>query len=340
MEIRAFITHKKAESFSDCQDRFSINPDTKSVAVSDGMSQSFFQKIWAKILVDAYVDKPQWKLCDEHNDILKELQDKWLVSVHERIEEQKHDGTKENVIYRNEKFIAQGKSAGATLVGVRFNDNSWHCEVLGDSCLIEIQRGEITRICTSQGVDEFDNFPDHYDSNPKHLGKGSVKEFNGILEKDNVLLLVSDPFSDFLNEQKKKGSAKGFVEELLALGSHEEFEKLVEDWRTNQGMHNDDSTLVIIECDGNNSFREKYFDSLDLLSKEELCYTKKLPIIAVPESKDSHDIFTKEFADIFKETLCKFPDIQLWGKIRYKLVKKALDETLQVVHDKYEIFKR
>ena len=50
MDIRAFITHKKAETFSDCQDRFSINSDTKSVAVSDGMSQSFFQKIWAEIL--------------------------------------------------------------------------------------------------------------------------------------------------------------------------------------------------------------------------------------------------------------------------------------------------
>ena len=25
MDIRAFITHKEAETFSDCQDRFSIN---------------------------------------------------------------------------------------------------------------------------------------------------------------------------------------------------------------------------------------------------------------------------------------------------------------------------
>lgn len=51
MEIRAFITHKKAESFSDCQDRFSINPDTKSVAVSDGMSQSFFKRFGRRFLL-------------------------------------------------------------------------------------------------------------------------------------------------------------------------------------------------------------------------------------------------------------------------------------------------
>lgn len=51
MDIRAFITHKKAETFSDCQDRFSINSDTKSVAVSDGMSQSFFKRFGRKILL-------------------------------------------------------------------------------------------------------------------------------------------------------------------------------------------------------------------------------------------------------------------------------------------------
>ena len=40
MKIRAFITHKKTEHFQDCQDRFCVNADTKSAAVSDGMSQS------------------------------------------------------------------------------------------------------------------------------------------------------------------------------------------------------------------------------------------------------------------------------------------------------------
>lgn len=251
MEIHAFITHKKAETFTDCQDRFSINQDTKSVAVSDGMSQSFFQKIWAEILVDAFVNRPQWKLGGEDSDtILKELSTEWLKRVQDRIEEQKHDGTKENVIYRNEKFIAQGKSAGATLVGVRFTGNDWHCEVLGDSCLIEIQNQEIVRICTSQERDEFDNFPDHFDSNPKRIKKGKAKEFDGKLEKSSILLLVSDPFTDFLNEQKKKGNVKELVGCLLALNTHEEFERLVEEWRMNKGMHNDDSTLVIIRPDG------------------------------------------------------------------------------------------
>lgn len=341
MEISAFITHKKAESFSDCQDRFSINPDTKSVAVSDGMSQSFFQKIWAEILADNFVSNPQWSLCDEQcKDVLKELQAEWLRRVLDRIEEQKHDGTKENVIFRNEKFVAQGKSAGATLVGVRFVGKSWHCEVLGDSCLIEIKDGEIVQICTSQEGDEFDNFPDHLDSNPKHSGKGNAKEFEGTLENGSVLLLVSDPFSDLLNEQRRNGSVRELIGSLLALSTHEEFENLVEDWRTTKGMHNDDSTLVVIRCDGEEAFREKCIDSLEQLCKGVTVCANNLPVKVANESKDLREEFMQEFVSTFKDILCKYPGIHLWGKIRYEFVKKALNETLQVIWDKYDIIKR
>lgn len=341
MDIRAFITHKEAETFSDCQDRFSINSDTKSVAVSDGMSQSFFQKIWAENLVEAFVNNYRWNLCGEQcKEILKELQGKWLEKVLDRIEEQKHDGTKENIIYRNEKFVAQGKSAGATLVGVRFADAKWYCQVLGDSCLIEIKDGEIVQICTSQEGDEFDNFPDHFDSNPKQSGKGNAKEFKGTLETDSVLLLVSDPFSDFLNEQRKKGSVKELVDALLNIGTHEEFEKLVSDWRTIKGMHNDDSTLVVIRNDGNADFNVAYEDSLKKLEQND---SKKIlmPVIKKTDESELYEEFIKDFMGSFERNLRKKPGIKnLTGQIAYKFVKKSLRETLESHCKKYKFLKR
>ena len=329
MDIRAFITHKEAETFSDCQDRFSINSDTKSVAVSDGMSQSFFQKIWAENLVDAFVNNPGWNLYGEQcNEFLKELQGKWLEKVLDRIEEQKHDGTKENIIYRNEKFVAQGKSAGATLLGVRFVGANWHCQVLGDSCLIEIKDGGIGQICTSQEGDEFDNFPDHFDSNPKQSGKGYVKEFKGTLETESVLLLVSDPFSDFLNERRKKGSVKELVDALLNIGTHEDFEKLVSDWRTTKGMHNDDSTLVIIRYDGNVEFNVGYEDSLKKLGQDDSKKTL-MPVMKTDECEIDKE-FIKKIIGSFERNLRKKSGIKkLPGKVAYKLVKKSLSETLE-----------
>ena len=60
MKIRAFITHKIKEEFADCQDRFSINPDTKSIAVSDGMGSTWQQKIWAQLLVETFTNSKEW----------------------------------------------------------------------------------------------------------------------------------------------------------------------------------------------------------------------------------------------------------------------------------------
>ena len=257
----------------------------------------------------------------------------------DRIEEQKHDGTKENIIYRNEKFVAQGKSAGATLVGVRFDGANWYCQVLGDSCLIEIKDGEIVQICTSQEGDEFDNFPDHFDSNPKQSGKGNAKEFKGTLETDSVLLLVSDPFSDFLNEQRKKGSVKELVDALLNIGTHEEFEKLVSDWRTIKGMHNDDSTLVVIRYDGNAEFNVGYEDSLKNLGQDDSKKTL-MPVMKTNESEIDEE-FIKDFMGSFEINLRKKPGIKnLTGKVAYKFVQKTLRETLKSHCKKYILFKR
>jgi len=55
MEIRAFIYHKEAEKYSDCQDYFEISSQNNRIAVSDGMSQSIYPQWWAEILAKAYI---------------------------------------------------------------------------------------------------------------------------------------------------------------------------------------------------------------------------------------------------------------------------------------------
>ena len=125
MKIRAFITHKKAEHFQDCQDRFSVNRDTKSVAVSDGMSQSIFQKIWAEILVDAYTKSREWTPSNEsdHSTVKTILSSTWKNRVKERLNEMQKEGRNTT---RTENSLALGGSAGATIVGVRFEGNKWY----------------------------------------------------------------------------------------------------------------------------------------------------------------------------------------------------------------------
>ena len=272
MRIRAFITHKKAEHFKDCQDRFSINVNTKSVAVSDGMSQSYQQKAWADLLVKAFTENAQW---EPNLKSVKKLAPLWIENVKNFIQNLKDTNAPQSLIIRNENALALRKSAGATFCGIRFNGNKWNGYVLGDSCLIETEKNKIKKLYTSQNGDEFDNHPDYFDSDPLIDGKGTPLAIKGTLEKSTTIIMVSDPFSDFLNEQRKIGKEESYIKQLLTINNHDEFEKLVAEWRDNLNMHNDDSTLIIIEHDGHTAFDVINHDNMDVYIAEELKSAKE-----------------------------------------------------------------
>lgn len=260
MRIKAFITHKEKERFSDCQDRFSVNGDTKSIALADGMSQSIFQKIWAQILVENYTTIEQW---EPTIDSVRELGPKWHEQVMNIIPRLVPSAQR-----RSRNSLATGMSAGSTFVGIRFNKSRWEGWVLGDSCLIVVNKdNKIVKIETSQSG-QFDSHPDYFDSNPNKEGKGLPKAISGELHKEEKLLLVSDPFSDILSIKKDSDEISALVSELLSIENHEVFEALVARWRE-KGMHNDDSTLVVVEYDGTSSFNIVHEDNIDKLLEVE-----------------------------------------------------------------------
>lgn len=264
MIIRAFITHKLAENYSDCQDRFGVNYDTKSIAVSDGMGSTWQQKIWAQLLVDSFTGSSDWFPTKE---TIKPLCTQWRERVVEFIDYLKATNAPVNLIYRNERNLINEKSAGATFVGIRFEKNIWNGSVLGDSCLVE-WNGNEAKFNTSQDVEEFDSYPDYFDSDELKQGKGTPKVISGTLDKGGYLFLVSDPFSDFLFEHNKQGDVAEYMQQLLKLSSHEDYEVLVDEWRK-AGMHNDDTTLVIVEPNDSDGFSIDALDDINNLIEEE-----------------------------------------------------------------------
>ena len=287
MIVRAFITHKKAEEFVDCQDRFGVNNDTKSIAVSDGMGSTWQQKIWAQLLVGTFTNSNDWF---PSHDTIKPLCNTWHQMVESFIQHLKETNAPNNIIYRNERNLAEGKSAGATFVGIRFEKNLWKGSVLGDSCLIEWDGGE-AKFHTSQDVEAFDSFPDYFDSAELKQGKGNPKAISGTLDKGDYLFLVSDPFSDFLFEHYKQDDVVKYMQQLIKLSSHEDFEAVVDEWRE-KGMHNDDTTLIIVEPDDSDDFTIVALDDIDKLineEKRELKSKEEKPIeqIVSPTSNES-----------------------------------------------------
>lgn len=265
MKVKAFITHKKAEKYSDCQDSFAVNGEIKAIAVSDGISQTIFSGIWSEILTDAFVEKP-WGISANIPFPKQCLSDCWYKRVEERKQALRDNGNEMN-LYMLERMLLEGKTAGATFLGIQFNGQKWAGIVLGDTCLIEIKDGSVKEIHTSQRSETFDNMPDFYDSNATKNGRGVEKRISGELDPYTTLLLVSDPFSDFFSEHKD--DAPKFVKEMLDVSSHEEYETLVERWRDEHHMHNDDSTVVIVEYDGNDVFDVVYKDDIKELRRAE-----------------------------------------------------------------------
>lgn len=349
MLISAFITHKKAEHYSDCQDRFSINPDTKSIALSDGMSQSIFQKYWAEILVESFTKNQDW---EPNRESVKELSSIWKTKVDEYIENQKREG---KATWRVERSLMDGHSAGATFLGIRFTGLNWEGSVLGDSCLVLVNDNQIKEIYSSEDVEVFDNYPDFFDSNPQKEGKGTPKQISGSLKRGDSLLLVSDPFSDFLLKNKGTAEEAILVDRLLGVNSPTEFEEVVEQWR-NKGMHNDDSTLVIIKSDGTEDFTILHEDNIQTLIEEEAAkinqskeneQTIQSEIelmspnaasqgeeedISIEEESiqfDFHQIFDNVFFEDMKATIYK--ELKIWEllKLQRKQITFSIAEEIQ-----------
>lgn len=354
MVIRAFITHKQAELFADCQDRFGVNPDTKSIAVSDGMGSTWQQKTWAQLLVDTFINSIDW--CPS-KEAIRPLCQTWRAKVADFIQKLKDKNAPENMIYRNERNFAEGRSAGATFVGIRFNGNKWNGSVLGDSCLIEWDGNE-AKFNTSQDSETFDSYPDYFDSDASKEGKGTPKPIGGVLTEGKYLLLVSDPFSEFLLEHSKHGDIAKYVQHLLSLSSHDDFETLVSEWRK-EGMHNDDTTLVIVEYDKSKNLTIRYEDKIvEMVKKEEspqISANQAIEKVKTPQENPSQEEgeivenfvvvlnnkkdFVKEFLVEYQRCLQKkFP--KQMGGLKYKWTQKAAEEALHTLFERYSVTKK
>ena len=294
MKIRSYITHKNAEKYSDCADYFGICCPQKRVAVSDGVSQSIMPLEWAKILVSAFITG-SW----DPNQSISELQSKWLEEANVFLNEQRSQGINPWML---ENCLFNKDGAGATFCGVVFKDEShWDACILGDSCLVVInEQNKIVNILSSK-EGKFDNRPDYFDSFREK--RGDVKNISGELKENQKILLVSDPFSELFQNMKNTENEKIIVDKILSLKTFDDFIQIIDDFRNSYQMHNDDSTLVLIEFDGKSE-------------------------ITVTDSKSLDELITEELQVEQEANKAKETDILFWNKAKETHTKESYDEYL------------
>jgi hypothetical protein len=241
ISIKGYITSKESELFYDCADRYAYNKSQNKFAISDGVSKSFFPKIWADVLVNRWVDSKEF---DEAQFIL-DCQKDWLNQVSEIVNKPDAKWFTKNAFNRKESGLA-------TFIGLRFfkkkKDWYWKANALGDSFLFFIPNKfkdfskECIVLSSKQEPIVFDNFPDYLSSlGSNHKGKKHLKE-NPMTA--GTFYLMTDALAEwFLNEKDNA------ISKIDVWQNQKDFERFVDEERHNEKLGNDDSAILTIKVE-------------------------------------------------------------------------------------------
>lgn len=216
---------------------------TARAVVSDGASESAFAREWANILTGAFVDRPH-DLCGLTEDSLGA----WLLPA----QREWHSAIPwDRLPWHGEPKARTG--AFATLLGLTIRSTpdapqrlSWQALAVGDSCLFIVRDDRLQLSFPLEDADEFDNSPALVCSNPANAGGlwESVCLSSGECAPGDVLILGTDALACWF--LASHSASENPWKTLLALDTPA-WGTWVQEQRRAGSMHNDDTTLVIIE---------------------------------------------------------------------------------------------
>jgi hypothetical protein len=285
ISIKGYITSKESELFYDCADRYAYNKSQNKFAISDGVSKSFFPKIWADVLVNKWVDSKEF---DEAQFIL-DCQKDWLNQVTEIVNKPDAKWFTKNAFNRKESGLA-------TFVGLRFYKKKkewfWKADALGDSFLFFVPKKikdfskECIVLSSKQEPIVFDNFPDYLSSlGNNHKGEKHLKE-NPLTS--GTFYLMTDALAEwFLNEKDNA------ISKINVWQNQKDFERFVDEERHNEKLGNDDSAILIIKIEEDKKVELTYVLE-DVSDINELVKVQQKEIEVSEKAKEQELILQKE----------------------------------------------
>lgn len=206
------------------------------VALSDGASESFDSKLWARLLVDEFTQDPA-------------LTDDWL----NRLVSKYASHFDANSLSWS-KLSAYERGSFATLIGVEYNPVSNCIDVIGvgDSVAVLVQDGEFVESFPYRSADDFkrrpvllstkhscnDFFYDAKNFRDEHLKLWSAKQTG------TFLLCMTDAIGEWAMRNAENGTPQW--NRLRGIKSCTELQELVSIERARKQMRIDDVTLIVI----------------------------------------------------------------------------------------------
>ncbi|MCB0537714.1 MAG: hypothetical protein H6576_07030 [Lewinellaceae bacterium] len=240
VSIKGFITCKSAEDYIDCADNYAVNKSIHRFSVSDGVSKSFFPKVWSEILVTQFVERTDLK----ETELIKVCQEEWQKRIDKIVKSFETDPTK----WSTRTLYNRKEPALATFVGLQFfeKEKKWSASALGDSFLFFVPMGykdyqkELVKLSSKVEPIEFDNFPDYLTSiGDSH--KGRPKEKSGNL-KNGTFYLMTDALAEWFIKEGENAIGK-----ITVWKSQADFERFITQAIEQNQLTNDDCAILCIE---------------------------------------------------------------------------------------------
>jgi hypothetical protein len=264
VSIKGFITSKSAEQYIDCADNYAVNKSRHKFSISDGVSKSFFPKIWSDILVCQFIETTNF----DEKELIKLCQEEWKKRVDEIV------SLPETKWFTKAQYNKKDPAL-ATFVGLQFyeKEKKWSASAIGDSFLFFVPKKfndyqkDLVKLSSKTEPIIFDNFPDYLTS-IGDLHNGRIKEKSGKL-KDGTFYLMTDALAEwFLNE------GENAIGKISVWQSQSDFEKFIVQAREENQLTNDDSAILCIElteCEkqGIEYKKLKVTDLYDLITEQE-----------------------------------------------------------------------
>jgi len=218
-------------------------------AVADGASESAFSGLWAQLLVRSFGKRKMRleQLRRLFENAIKSKPVPWYLE--KKIKNGAHAAFM-GLLLRD----ANAKTKAKTKASSNGKPNgSWRALAVGDSCIFHVRDDELLAVGPVEKSELFDNSPFLIASKAKEpirRGAENVSLMNGDWEPGDTFYLATDAMAQWLLAELEAGRPPwASLRDLCADDDETLYGRLIDELRSNQGLHNDDTTLLQVEVD-------------------------------------------------------------------------------------------
>lgn len=246
--IRRFLLAKAGSLRNECEDAIGVGIANRRFCVTDGATEGFDSRYWARLLARGWVSSFRPIITTEQFE-------PWLFDLGCRFK--KRWGNKQLSWYAEEKADA---GAFAAFIGLSFFDSGdelyWKAIALGDSCLIVRRDNSLLEAFPLSDPNSFGYHPQLIPSNPTMQARAVEKLVckNGRVELGDAYLLLSDAvaawyLSAFNSDRATALEFERLLKESQTLTPEESpLAAFIQSQRDEKRMRNDDVAAIAISA--------------------------------------------------------------------------------------------